>query len=102
MKYGRIFGVALCLTVVWGGGASAATPARCRVEVVRSEELPYAPVGSWLLKATVRVTYPRGPTVETTFFKTAPWQVTLRRGEEFWLDCERLRDAWPVSMQSTQ
>jgi hypothetical protein len=102
MKIGMISATILCLGVASGGPASAATPARCHAEVIRSEELPYAPVGSWLLKATVRITYPRGPTVESTFVKTAPWHVTLRRGDAFWFDCERLREAWPVSLDVTR
>ncbi len=28
----------------------------------------------------------------------ASWQVTLRRGEHFRFDCERMRDAWPVAL----
>ncbi|WP_066513654.1 hypothetical protein [Bradyrhizobium macuxiense] len=82
---------------------SAAAPAgRCRAEVLRSEELPYAPIGSWLLKATVRVTYPHGQTVDQTFLKNSPWQVTLRRGDKFWIDCERLRDTRPVALRSAR
>ncbi|WP_426439308.1 hypothetical protein [Bradyrhizobium genosp. P] len=102
MKYVTISAAILCLGVVSMAAASAATPARCHAEVVRSEELPYAPPGSWLLKATVRITFPRGPTVESTFLKTVPWQVTLRRGDAFWLDCERLRDTWPASLETTR
>jgi hypothetical protein len=67
------------------------------VEVLSSEELPYAPIGQWLLKATVRVTYPHGPTVVSTFARNSPWQKTFRRGDTFWFDCEHLRDAWLVS-----
>ncbi len=99
MKYGTTFGLILGLTVLLGNAAFAANPAVCRAEVLRSEELPYAPIGSWLLKATVRIIYPDGQTAETTFFRTVPWQVTLRRGEHFRFDCERLRDAWPVALQ---
>jgi hypothetical protein len=100
MKLGKVSAVIMALSVVSTGAADAAGPARCRAEVIRSEELPYAPIGSWLLKATVRITDPRGSTVESTFLKTAPWQVTLRRGETFWFDCERLRDAWPASLET--
>jgi hypothetical protein len=31
------------------GTAHGATSERCLVEILRSEELPYAPIGSWLL-----------------------------------------------------
>ncbi|OAF19991.1 hypothetical protein AXW67_34175 [Bradyrhizobium neotropicale] len=77
---------------------NAATPPRCHAEVISSEELPYAPPGYWLLKATVRVTYPHGPTVVSTFAKNSPWHMVLRRGDAFWFDCERLKDAWLVSL----
>lgn len=98
MRYHAISGIVLCLVVVSSGAAFAAAPARCRAEVLRSEELPYAPIGFWLLKATVRVTYPHGQTVDSTFLKNSPWQVTLRRGDRFWIDCDRLREAWPVAL----
>lgn len=102
MKCDTTFALVLGLTVVLGSAAFAAPPARCRAEVLQSEELPYAPIGSWLQKATVRIIYPDGQTAESTFFRTVPWQATLRRGERFRFDCERLRDARPVALQLPQ
>jgi hypothetical protein len=84
------------------GAAGAATPLRCHVEVLSAEELPYAPPGYWLLKTTLRVTYPRGPTVVSTLARNTPWQMTLRRGDTFWFDCDLLRDAWTVSLAPTR
>ncbi|WP_280711744.1 hypothetical protein [Bradyrhizobium sp. BR13661] len=72
------------------------------MEVLVSEELPYALVGDWLLKATVRITYPHGPSAISTFVKSTPWQTPLRRGDSFWFDCERLRDLWTVSLTPTR
>jgi hypothetical protein len=89
--------VLLALTLMSTGTAGAATSSRCHAEVLSSQELPYAPIGHWLLKATMRVTYPHGPTVISTFARNSPWQTTVRRGDTFWLDCDRLRDAWLVS-----
>jgi len=77
--------------------AYAAKPTRCHAEVLRSEELPYAPVGSWLLKATIRITHPHGPPTVSTIVKYSPWQTTLRRGETFWFDCEHIKDARFIS-----
>ncbi|MCC8982742.1 hypothetical protein [Bradyrhizobium acaciae] len=99
MKFGTLSMVILGLTIISGAAASAAFLARCRAEVLRSEELPYAPIGSWLHKATVRITYPDGQTVDSMFARTARWQATLRRGDRFRFDCERLRDAWPIAPQ---
>ncbi len=98
MRYGTIPAVALALTFLSTGAAGAATSSRCHVEVLASEELPYAPVGYWLLKATVRVTYPHGPTVISTLLRNSPWQMSVRRGDAFWLDCERLRNEWTVAL----
>jgi hypothetical protein len=78
-------------------GSSGALP--CRGAAIRRA---YAPIGSWLQKATVRIIYPDGQTAESTFFRTVPWQATLRRGERFRFDCERLRDARPVALQLPQ
>jgi hypothetical protein len=102
MRYGTIPAVTLALAFLSTGAAGAATSSRCHVEVLASEELPYALVGYWLVKATVRVTYPNGPTVISTFLKNSPWETTLRRGDAFWLDCERLRDAWTISVTPTR
>ncbi len=72
------------------------------MEVLASEELPYAPIGNWLLKATVRITTPHGLPAVSTFVKTTPWQTTLRRGDSFWFDCERLQDLWTISLTPTR
>jgi|GEM_PF-6050383 len=104
MKWDKVLALVMALgAVVASGAAQARAPARCRAEVVRSEELPYAAPGSWLLRATLRITDPRGQVVEQTFFRTVPWQVTLRRGQTFWIACDRLNDSWtsgnwPVSL----
>ena len=91
-------GLGLMLT----GSADAAKPAPCRAEVLRAEELPYAPIGSWLLKATMKITYPHGPTVVSTFIRNTPWQMTVRRGDTFRFDCEHAQDAWLVSLKRTR
>lgn len=102
MKRGGISTLVLGLCLISAHAAYAAKPARCHAEVLRSEELPYAPVGSWLLKATIRITYPGGASAISTVFKNAPWQTTLRRGDTFWFNCERIKDAWFVSEHKQQ
>jgi hypothetical protein len=98
MRFGTIQGLVLAFAFLSSGAAGAVTSSRCHVEVLASEELPYAPPGAWLLQATMRVTYPHGPTVVSTLVRNSPWQTTVRRGDTFWLDCERLRNEWTVSL----
>jgi hypothetical protein len=102
MKCAGISAVTLGLGLLLTGPVGAATPTLCRAEVLRSEELPYAPIGSWLLKATMRITYPHGPTVVSTFIKNTPWPMTVRRGDTFRFDCEHAQDAWLVSLKRTR
>jgi hypothetical protein len=83
---------ALAFILLTTVGAGAATSPRCHMEVLASEELPYALVGNWLLKATVRISTPHGPSTISTIVKNAPWQMTLRRGDQFWFNCNRLED----------
>jgi hypothetical protein len=91
----RIVALVLILMPVDGG---AAVPSRCRLEVLSSAELPYAPIGDWLLKTRVRVTYPHGPAAILALASNSPWQATLRRGDAFWFDCERLQDVGTISL----
>jgi hypothetical protein len=91
--------VVLSLSLMWIGPTHAATRLRCHAEVLRSEELPYAPVGFWLLKVTMRITNPRGPTAVSTFVKSSPWHLTVRRGDAFWFDCDRAGDPWLSSLE---
>ncbi|MCS3727229.1 hypothetical protein [Bradyrhizobium betae] len=102
MNYGSVRTAALAFTLLSTVSAGAATSSRCHMEVLSSEELPYALVGDWLLKATVRITYPHGPSAISTFVKSAPWQTTLRRGDNFSFDCERLKDLWTTSLTPTR
>jgi hypothetical protein len=102
MRYGTIPTFAVVFILLSAISAGAATSSRCHVEVLSSEELPYALVGDWLLKATVRITYPNGPSAISTFVKSTPWQTTLRRGDHFWFDCEHLKDLWTISLTPTR
>jgi hypothetical protein len=69
--------------------ASLADRAACLVEVLHSEELPYAPDYHHLVKATLLVTPPGGAAFETTVLKYIPWQAPPpRRGQRprMWCD----------------
>lgn len=98
MSSGKISTVAVALALASTVSAGTVTSSRCHMEVLSSEELPYGLVGDWLLKATVRITYPDRSSAISTFVKSTPWQTTLRRGDNFWFDCERLRDLWTISL----
>ncbi len=61
----------------------------CIARVVHSEELPYAPMGSWLIKATLDITTPDGRVFGTTVKDWMPWQgPPPRRGQTFRVWCD--------------
>jgi hypothetical protein len=72
--------------------ASLAAPAgrnACLVEVLHSEELPYAPDYQHLVKATLLVTPPGGPAFETTVLKYITWQTPPpRQGQRRRMWCD--------------
>lgn len=69
--------------------ASAVKVPLCRAQVVHSEELPYAPQGSWLARVTLAVVPPQGAPFTTTVTRTIPWQQSAPRfGDMFWLRCD--------------
>jgi hypothetical protein len=46
----------------------------CVVNVLKAEELAYAPMGYWLVRVTLEIVPPRGSVFETTLQDTMPWQ----------------------------
>ncbi len=61
----------------------------CTARVVYSEELPFAPIDSWLVKVTLAVTPHNGNTYYTTLRDRMPWQgPPPRRGQAFRLWCD--------------
>ena len=61
----------------------------CIVDVLHSEELPFAPLFYHRLRATLRITPPGGPAFETTVEKLIPWQVPPpRQGQRLRLWCD--------------
>lgn len=99
--------------IVLAGAALAATSGdaqaagnglrRCAARVVYSEELPFAPIDRWLVKATLEITPPRGVPYYVTWHEQMPWQgPPPRRGQAFRLWCDPanpndLRLAWRTS-----
>jgi hypothetical protein len=64
----------------------------CTARVVYSEELPFAPIDSWLVKVTLEITPQNGNTYTTTFRNRVPWQgPPPRRGQAFRLLCNPVR-----------
>ncbi|MGA8899237.1 hypothetical protein [Bradyrhizobium sp.] len=60
----------------------------CTARVVQSEELPFAPIDSWLVKVTLAITPHHGNTYYTTLHDRMPWQgPPPRRGQAFRLWC---------------
>ena len=69
--------------------ASGNTVQSCRARVVYSEELPFAPVGSWLVNATLEITPHNGSIYYATLQDWMPWQgPPPRRGQTFRLWCD--------------
>ncbi|WP_213739072.1 hypothetical protein [Bradyrhizobium sp. dw_411] len=61
----------------------------CTARVLYSEELPFAPINTWLVKVTLEITPPNGGAFVTTLQDSMPWQVAPpRQGQTFRLRCD--------------
>jgi hypothetical protein len=61
----------------------------CIAKVIHSEELPFAPVGNWLVKVTLEITPPHGNAYQTNLQDWMPWQgPPPRRGQAFRVQCD--------------
>jgi len=81
----------------WHGGVIESRDGRvsCHIEVLRSEELPGAPIFQNLVKATLLVNAPGTPPFETTVVKLLPWQMPPpRQGQRLIVPCD------PTSLSS--
>ena len=94
MKF-TIAAAALLATATFSNvtAASQASPGYrglpCVARVIQSEELPYAPIGSWLVRVTLEITPPQGGAYQTTLQDYMPWQgPPPRRGQAFRLLCD--------------
>jgi len=84
---------ATCLTVATLASTALASPGHrplpCLARVIHSEELPLAPINSWLVKVTLEITPPHGNTYQTTVQDWMPWQdPPPRRGQAFRVQCD--------------
>jgi hypothetical protein len=79
--------VSATLTAPASAGSDQGLP--CIARVLHSEELPFAPINSWLVKVTLEITPPNGGAFITTLQDSTPWQVPPpRRGQTFRLRCD--------------
>ena len=61
----------------------------CTARVVYSEELPFAPIGSWLVKVTLEIAPKDGAPYYLTLQERMPWQgAPPRRGQAFRIWCD--------------
>jgi len=77
-------------TLAAANAQAAGNPLRpCTARVVYSEELPFAPIDSWLVKVTLEITPHNGAPYYTTLHDRMPWQgPPPRRGQAFRLWCD--------------
>jgi hypothetical protein len=82
------------LWVLWVQGSTEALAGSdqgrpCTARVLYSEELPFAPINTWLVKVTLEITPPNGSAFVTTLQDTIPSQVAPpRQGQTFRLRCD--------------
>jgi hypothetical protein len=61
----------------------------CVAKVIHSEELPFAPADTWLVKVTLEITPPNGNGYQTTLQDRMPWQgPPPRKGQVFRVLCD--------------
>ncbi len=85
--------VLACATSAGGVANAQSVPPgqlqHCMARVVYSEELPFAPIDTWLVKVTLEITPRNGPRYYTTLQDRLPWQgPPPRRGQAFRLWCD--------------
>jgi hypothetical protein len=93
MKSAFAAAIALTGTMLAGAtmNAQASTSALrpCTARVVYSEELPFAPIESWLVKVTLEITPKNAAPYYLTLQERMPWQrPPPRRGQAFRAWCD--------------
>jgi len=82
-------GTMLASTILTAQASPGNRSLPCVAKVVYSEELPFAPINSWLVKVTLEVTPPDGNAYQTTLQEWMPWQgPPPRRGQAFRVQCD--------------
>jgi hypothetical protein len=81
-----------CATLASGTAHAQGAPGRlqpCTARVIYSEELPFAPIDTWLVKVTLEITPRNGAPYATTLQDRMPRQgPPPRRGQAFRLWCD--------------
>ena len=81
-----------CMTLAGRAAQAQERPASlqpCTARVVYSEQLPYAPIDTWLVKVTLEITPRHGAPYVTKLQDRMPWQgPPPRRGQAFRLWCD--------------
>ena len=81
-----------CVTLAGGAAQAQEAPGSlqpCTARVVYSEQLPYAPIDTWLVKVTLEITPRHGAPYVTTLQDRMPWQgPPPRRGQALRLWCD--------------
>ena len=90
--------IVLATATLWAQGSTLASTRAsagggqglpCTARVLYSEELPFAPINTWLVKVTLGITPPNGGAFVTTLQDSMPWQVAPpRQGQTFRLRCD--------------
>jgi hypothetical protein len=94
MKSVTIAAIVLACAISAGevANAQSAPPGQlqpCMARVVYSEELPFAPIDSWLVKVTLQVIPRSGAAYFTTLQERMPWQgPPPRRGQAYRVWCD--------------
>jgi hypothetical protein len=92
MKFSISAAIALATLLMQGSTEALAASDQalpCTARVLSSEELPFAPVNTWLVKVTLEVTPPNGGAFVTSMQNTMPWQVRPpRQGQTFRVRCD--------------
>ena len=94
MKSVTIAAIVLACAISAGevANAQSALPGQlqpCMARVVYSEELPFAPIDSWLVKVTLQVIPRSGAAYFTTLQERMPWQgPPPRRGQAYRVWCD--------------
>ncbi len=93
MKSAIVAAIVVAGATTAGTAANAETAANalrpCTARVVYSEELPFAPIDSWLVKVTLEITPKNAAPYYATLQNRMPWQAPPpRRGQAFRIWCD--------------
>jgi hypothetical protein len=94
MKFSIVSTIVLITATLSAQGSTDASAGNdralpCTARVLYSEELPFAPINTWLVKVTLEITPPNGAAFVMSRQNTMPWQVrSPRQGQTFRVRCD--------------